>query len=161
MKLTAIVMAVVFLAGCDIPTSPSLKSHSTVSGSDLSSLIGVWSGSMTDWVGTAPATLTVAQGSSSLAYQYTKPESGVADVAFYNVTDGGRVGFLSTEALDVSFAFGSGRPECWHGRFQGSVQSVDQCTKQLSGSYTMQGTSDDCFSPPRTGTFTLRLNSCQ
>jgi hypothetical protein len=157
------------LDGCDrspsaaLPTAP-LPTAAPTAPTVPPALRGSWNGSITDWQGTARATLILqAGGEGSMVYEY----EGLAVADWRNVTSGGRVTLKSAnDPSTVSFSFtspnnlGHQGPFCWAGDFQGTLISLDTCTKQLIGNYQMRGWSEDCFSPPRTGTFSFLADQC-
>jgi hypothetical protein len=120
-------------------------------------LTGIWTGSMTDAVGTADAILTLAaEGPSTLAYQYAGTP---ASSDTFNVTDAGAVTIDAVDEGNVlSFTFASpkkGGVPCWVGHFQGTFMVTAPGRHSFSGRYELAGGSEACFSPPRTGTFSF------
>ena len=120
-------------------------------------LTGIWTGSMTDAVGTPDAILTLAaEGPSTLAYQYAGTP---ASSDTFNVTDAGAVTIDAVDEGNVlSFTFASpkkGGVPCWVGHFQGTFMVTAPGRHSFSGRYELAGGSEACFSPPRTGTFSF------
>ena len=156
----AAAIMVLLTGGCSqSPAAPSRAPTPTPPPAARAPLQGTWNGSMTDWIGTAQSRLTVqADGSNDFAYRYAgRP----ASYAWYDVAEGGRI---TIRAFDpghtVSFRFlspnlGTQGPYCWDGDFQGTLTSDESGKETLAGTYELRGWSEDCFSPPRTGTFSL------
>lgn len=120
-------------------------------------LTGIWTGSMTDAVGTADAILILAaEGPNTLAYQYAGTP---ASSDRFNVTDTGAVTIDAVDEGNVlSFTFASpkqGGASCWVGHFQGTFTLTAAGRHSFSGRYKLEGGSDACFSPPRSGTFSF------
>jgi hypothetical protein len=117
---------------------------------------GTWTGAITDWVGTADAKLVLNTEKSTLEYSYRGTS---ADRSWYDVTEGH--GFVSIDAVDdgnalsLTFTGGTTHGRCWAGHFQGTFAVNEAGMNSFTGTYSVWGTTDECFNPPRRGTFSF------
>ena len=159
-RAVAALIVVVVAGGCNASPASTrrLPPAPTPAPAFRAALPGTWRGSMKDWVGTADSMLVVqADGSNSLTYRYAgRP----ASYDWYNVSEGGRIGVTSASQNTVSFEFvspniGTQGPYRWAGDFLGAFILDKSGKETLSGTYELRGWSEDCFSPPRKGTFSF------
>ncbi len=163
--LALAITAISLFTACDphqrafSPFSPSPTAAAPLPPS-VAALEGNWHGTLTDWLGTADVTVTFSVGQFSrlvgpMSYAY----SGRPPDDFHN-SQGNLSGGPTADSTAVVFRF-SGRTvsiegACWAGTFTAAVPSSQGCARELSGTYELHGQTDECFNPPRDGTFTLR-----
>jgi hypothetical protein len=160
-NLTVSLITMVLLCSCEKdqrPSSLTAPLPPPTGHPNSPALVGAWGGTMTDWVGTAQATLTVPEeGVASVAYQYPSPGER------FNVVEGGMATIVTSPEAVVTMNFSSPREHegsCWVGTFEGSLRLTSICRRELSGTYSLQGGTDSCFSPPRGGTFNFVSETC-
>ena len=126
-------------------------------------LYGSWEGPMSARSLTAQAKLTIGTELKTLSFRFVEgppvPDWFNIDTSFVTVTSGENLNAVSFTFLSPNTRGDQG-PYCWQGTFEGALRSVDACTRELTGTYWMQGWSEDCFQPPLSGTFSFRNSRC-
>jgi hypothetical protein len=126
-------------------------------------LYGTWEGTMSERSRSAQAKLIIGAEVQTLSFQYVEgppvPDWYNVDTSPVNVTSGENSNAVSFTFLSPNTRGHQG-PYCLDGTFEGTLQSMDACNSELTGTYQIKGWSEDCFQPPFGGTFSFRNRRC-